>query len=101
MADRLFARLRGLCGWRDTVAPRDNTGRTRLGRVRCWGNRRAFYVEGEPVPHLLGGASTYSVQTEEGWYVNVAKGRLCGWSDKPIHRVAGRTLLPQRHRVPA
>lgn len=76
--------LRALWLGSSVVCPRDPGQGERVGVVLGWG-RRGDYREGDPVPHLQGGRSTFSVQTTAGWWANVAKGRLTGWSTKPIH----------------
>lgn len=70
---------------RSSIVDVTNTigGQRRVGRVRAWdwGGRR--YVTGDAVPHLRG-RSSYSVQTEEGWFVHVVEGRIDSWSKKPV-----------------
>lgn len=79
--------VRRWLGWADVVEAVDNNGDWRRGYVTAWSNRCKRYREGDAVPHTPQGWSTYSVPTCEGWYVNIAKGRLTGWTEKPIHRV--------------
>ena len=58
-------------------------GARRVGRVRAWGWRGRRYQTGDRVPHLRG-RSTYSVQTDEGWFIHVVQGRIDSWSRHPV-----------------
>jgi hypothetical protein len=86
---RWCSRLRGY----DTVAPCDSAGRVRVGTVHGLGNRRRHYVEGDAVPHLPGGSSTYSIWADEGFWVNIACGQIVGWTVVPIHAVPRGTII--------
>ena len=77
--------LRRLLGYYDIVSCVDLTGDSRRAPIQVWECRSRRYREGDEVPHLPNGRSTYSISTSEGWCVNIAQGRVCGWSDKPIH----------------
>lgn len=77
--------LRRYLGAYDIVHCIDLTGAARATRVRLWHCAFLQYGEGDAVPHLSNGHSTYTIQTRAGWCVNIAQGRVRGWSDKPIH----------------
>ena len=77
--------LRILFGFTDVVSCVDLTGDSRRVHLQAWECTGRRYREGDEVPHLPNGRSTYSISTSEGWCVNIAQGRVCGWSDKPIH----------------
>ena len=74
-----------------------------MGHVAAWRMRGDVYVKGDPVPHIEN-RSSYSLQTREGWWVNVGKGRITGCSDKPIMptvaNVYGELYRPLRRRFP-
>lgn len=88
--------LRRLLGFTDSVWCVDLTGDSRRAYVQLWQCKRHRYYEGDAVPHLKNGRSTYSISTGDGWCVNIAQGRVRGWSDKPIHDTVvdnqGRTM---------
>lgn len=78
--------LHRLFGGHDTVRCVSLNGDTRTTAVFLWNCDHTVYNEGDPVPHLPNGHSTYSIWVEDdAWCVNVSQGRVCGWSDKPIH----------------
>ena len=79
--------LRCFLGWHDEVRCIDLTGDSRFALLYVWSCRGNVYNEGDAVPHLPNGHSSYSIRVDErpSWYVNIAQGRVCGWSDKPIH----------------
>ena len=77
--------LRRLFGYYDTISCVDLTGDSRRAHLQLWHCVGHRYREGDEVPHLPNGRSTYSISTGEGWCVNIAQGRVRGWSDKPIH----------------
>lgn len=78
-----------------------NSGR-RIGRVKAWGCTGRRYTNGDTVPHLRN-RSTYSVQTMEGFFVNVAQSVIASWSQKPaMDTVAdswGRFGTPKARKV--
>ena len=79
--------LRRFLGWSDEIRCVDLTGDSRFALVQLWNCYKEVFNEGDKVPHLLYGHSSYSIRVDEHdeWYVNIAQGRVCGWSDKPIH----------------
>lgn len=84
---------------RDDLVRIDVPGGYRVGKVRAWGCRGRTYMRGDAVPHMKG-HSTYSVETVQGWWVCVAKGKVASWSVKPICspivRRDGKVLLSGR-----
>lgn len=93
----LLMRLRRAFGVHDLVDVRDATGARRIGHVRAWLCAGRLYRTGDAVPHF-DGWSTYSLQTLEGWWVNIVNGRLVDWSVKPIHPAV--TMSRWRRRGP-
>ena len=79
--------LRRFLGWHDEVRCVDLTGDSRFALVQLWDCWNHVYNECDAVPHLPNGHSSYSIRVDEHdeWYVNIAQGRVRGWSDKPIH----------------
>lgn len=82
-----FRWLRRFLGWSDEVRCVDLAGDSRFALVQLWECNGAIYNEGDKVPHLPNGHSTYCIRVDEydEWYVNIAQGQVRGWSDKPIH----------------
>jgi len=83
----------------DTVDVTNEIGASgrRVGKVKAWGRAGKRYTNGDAVPHLKG-RSTYSVQTTEGWFVNVSAGKIMSWSRRAIHTTvadtSGRIVTP-------
>lgn len=95
----MWPRLRHV--WRDLWGIDDvvHLDPQHIGHVAAWRMRGELYAKGDPAPHLEN-RSTYSLQTREGWFANVAKGRVESWSVKPIHgtvaNVYGELSSPRR-----
>lgn len=66
----------------DLVVIRDRTGVVRRGHVAAWGRGGMSYRGGDPAPHMAD-LSTYSLQTREGWFVTVVRGKIMGWCETP------------------
>lgn len=93
----LWSRIRVRYLGRDDIVAIDmGAAGYRIGRVRAWGRHGRRYYRGDPAPHM-NNLSTYSVETVEGWFVTVAKGKVASWSVKPICspvvKVNGKVLL--------
>lgn len=93
-AMRIIGRLAGRTDIVDLV---DDKGMRRVGRVHAWGRHARRLRNGDAVGELLG-VVTYSVQTDMGWWANVARGCLSSWSRHPVYspRVSttGRRIVP-------
>ena len=66
----------------DLVTVMNLNGESRTSWVRGWAGTGRGYITNEKVPHIHG-HSSYSIETKDGWWVNVAKGRIQDWSVKP------------------
>jgi len=78
--------LRRAAKWlRFLLYPRDDlvTLDGRQGNVPGWGRRGQVLVKGSAVPHILG-HSTYAIQTRQGGWVNIVRGKVESWATKPI-----------------
>lgn len=78
-----LAALRRWFGFSDTLAVRNLNGEERTGTTRAWHCRGDHYTNGAPVPHFRD-HSTYAVLTDQGWWANIAQGRIHDWSTKPM-----------------
>lgn len=66
----------------DLVTVTNLNGETRTGMVSGWARNGWIYLGGQKAPHIHG-HSSYSIETKDGWWVNIAQGRIQDWSVRP------------------